>query len=75
MKPGGRLFLLCFSDEEPGTHGPRRVSRKELHDAFAESGSVECVEPSRVEVRPDLQDLTFSQGGPKVLFVVVRRVA
>jgi cyclopropane fatty-acyl-phospholipid synthase-like methyltransferase len=22
MKPGGRLFLLCFSDEEPGTQGP-----------------------------------------------------
>src|SRR4051794_34658244 len=26
IKPGGRLFLLCFSDEEPGTQGPRRVS-------------------------------------------------
>src|SRR5262249_22220482 len=25
LKPGGRLFLLCFSDEEPGTVGPRRV--------------------------------------------------
>ena len=24
-KLGGRLFLLCFSDEEPGTQGPRRV--------------------------------------------------
>jgi cyclopropane fatty-acyl-phospholipid synthase-like methyltransferase len=21
LKPGGRLFLLCFSDEEPGTRG------------------------------------------------------
>src|SRR5262249_38822361 len=31
LKPGGRLFLACFSDEEPGTQGPRRVSRKELH--------------------------------------------
>ncbi len=30
LKPGGRLFLLCFSDEEPGTQGPRRVSRKEI---------------------------------------------
>ena len=29
LKPGGRLFLLCFSDEEPGTQGPRRVSQKE----------------------------------------------
>jgi cyclopropane fatty-acyl-phospholipid synthase-like methyltransferase len=40
VKPGGRLFLLCFSDEEPGTQGPRRVSRKEIKDAFAEG--LEC---------------------------------
>ena len=39
LKPGGRLFLMCFSDEEPGTQGPRRVSKKELHDAFAEGWS------------------------------------
>src|SRR6266481_1306356 len=35
LKPGGRLFLMCFSDEEPGTQGPRRVSRKEIESAFA----------------------------------------
>ena len=74
LKPGGRLFLLCFSDEEPGTQGPRRVSKKELHDAFAEGWSIESIEPSRYEVRPDLKDLTFSEGGPKAWFVVVRRV-
>ena len=38
LKPGGRLFLLCFSDEEPGTQWPRRASKKEIHDAFAENG-------------------------------------
>jgi cyclopropane fatty-acyl-phospholipid synthase-like methyltransferase len=73
LKPGGRLFLLCFSDEEPGTQGPRRVSREELHDAFAQGWAVESIEPSRYEVRPDLKDLTFSEGGPKAWFVVVRR--
>jgi cyclopropane fatty-acyl-phospholipid synthase-like methyltransferase len=73
LKPGGRLFLLCVSDEEPGTHGPRRVSRKELHDAFAEGGVIESIEPTRGEVRPDLKDLTFSEGGPRAWFVVVRR--
>jgi cyclopropane fatty-acyl-phospholipid synthase-like methyltransferase len=26
MKPGGRLFVLCFSDEEPGTRGPTLVN-------------------------------------------------
>src|SRR5215831_7702473 len=29
LQPGGRLFLMCMSDEEPGNEGPRRVSRRE----------------------------------------------
>ena len=73
LKPGGRLFLMCFSDEEPGAQGPRRVSKKELNDAFAKGWAVESIEPVQVEVRPDLKDLTFSEGGPKAWFVVVRR--
>jgi SAM-dependent methyltransferase len=73
LKPGGRLFLLCFSDEEPGTQGPRRISQKELHEAFVDGWSIESIEPSRFEVRPDLKDLTFSEGGPRAWFVVVRR--
>jgi SAM-dependent methyltransferase len=73
IRPGGRLFLLCFSDEEPGTQGPRRVSQQELHDAFGQGWQVESVRPSRFEVRPDLKDLRFSEGGPKAWFVVVRK--
>jgi len=73
LKPGGRLFLLCFSDEEPGTQGPRRVSKKELHDAFAQGWVIESIEPSRYEVRPDLKDLAFSEGGPKAWLAVMRR--
>ena len=73
IKPGGRLFLLCFSDEEPGTQGPRRVSRQEIESAFADGWQDESIEPSRFEVRPDLKDLVFSAGGPKAWFAVVRR--
>jgi cyclopropane fatty-acyl-phospholipid synthase-like methyltransferase len=73
LTPGGRLFLLCFSDAEPGTQGPRRVSRQELHDAFARGWTVESVAPSRFEVRPDLKDISFSDGGPRAWFAVVRR--
>ena len=73
LRPGGRLFLLCFSDEEPGTQGPRRVSKRELHDAFAQGWVIESIEPSRYEVRPDLKDLTFSEGGPKAWLAVIRR--
>jgi cyclopropane fatty-acyl-phospholipid synthase-like methyltransferase len=74
LKSGGRLFLGCFSDEEPGEQGPRRVSKKELHDAFAKGWVIESIEPTRAEVRPDFKDLQFSEGGPKAWFVVVRRV-
>jgi SAM-dependent methyltransferase len=73
IKPGGRLFLLCFSDDEPGEQGPRRVSRQEIEHAFAEGWIVESIEPSRFEVRSDLKDITFSPGGPRAWFVVVRR--
>lgn len=73
LKPSGRLFLLCFSDDEPGEQGPRRVAQKEIRDAFAEGWKVESIEPSRYEVRPDLKDISFSGGGPRAWFVVAMR--
>jgi len=73
LKPGGRLFLLCFGDAEPGTQGPRRVSKKQLHDAFAEGWVIESIEPSRFGVRSDLKGLSFSEGGPRAWFAVLRR--
>ena len=75
LKPGGRFFFLCFSDEEPGTQGPRRVSAQHIRDTFAKGWSVESIEPSRYEVRPDPNDISFSDGGPKAWFVVVRKSA
>jgi SAM-dependent methyltransferase len=75
LKPGGRLYLMCFSDEEPGTQGPRRVSKKELHTAFAQGWDIESIEPTRVETRPDLKEFTFSEGGPKAWFAVIRRAS
>lgn len=74
LKPGGRLYLLCFSDEEPGTQGPRRVSQEELREAFADGWAVEEVRAARFEVRPDLKAISFSEGGPKAWFSVVRRL-
>jgi 2-polyprenyl-3-methyl-5-hydroxy-6-metoxy-1,4-benzoquinol methylase len=73
LKPSGRLFLMCFSDQEPGTLGPRRVSKKELHEAFANGWQIESIEPCQVETRPDMKDFTFSEGGPKAWFMVARR--
>jgi cyclopropane fatty-acyl-phospholipid synthase-like methyltransferase len=73
LKPGGRLFLMCFSDEEPGSDGPRRVSKQELQDAFSQGWEIESIKAARFEVRPDLKDMTFSPGGPKTWFTTIRR--
>jgi SAM-dependent methyltransferase len=73
VEPGGRLFLACFSDKEPGTAGPRRVSRPELHDAFAVGCDVESVQPCRFEVNPGFTEVKFSEGGPRGWFAVIRR--
>lgn len=72
-RPGGRLFLLCFSDEEPGTQGPRRVSKKELQDAFSQGWILESIQAARFETVLGLKDHTFSEGGPKAWFLVARR--
>ena len=73
VEPGGRLFLMCFSDEEPGAEGPRRVSRQELYDAFTDGWEVEWVQPTRIDVNPEFTEVKFSEGGPKAWFAVVRR--
>lgn len=72
-EPGGRLLLLCFSDEEPGTHGPRRVSRREIRAAFDDAWTVEEIRARRVDVRLDLEAISFSEGGPKAWFAIIRR--
>lgn len=73
VKPGGRLFLHCISDQETGTHGPRRVPHKEIEVSFAEGWEVESIETSRYEVRPDPNDISSREGRPKASFVVARR--
>jgi SAM-dependent methyltransferase len=74
VEPGGLLFLLCFSDQEPGTDGPRRLSRQELCDAFADAWELESVEPVQIEINPGFSEIKFSDGGPKAWFAVVRRL-
>jgi SAM-dependent methyltransferase len=73
VEPCGRVFLMCFSDQEPGDEGPRRVSRRELDDAFADGWEVESLQPVRIEVNPEFTEVHFSEGGPKAWFAVVRR--
>lgn len=74
LKPGGHLFLLCFSDETPGTQGPRRISQNELRAAFAQRWEIESIEPARFEVRPEARQTHFSGEDPRTWLMVARRV-
>jgi SAM-dependent methyltransferase len=38
VRPSGTLHILCFSDAEPGTEGPRRIGERELIDLFNMKG-------------------------------------
>ncbi len=74
LQPGGLLMLLCFSDAEPPGAGPRRVSRREIDEAFSDGWKVESVAPARFELNPKFpHSAAFSPGGPHAWFALVRR--
>jgi len=49
VPPGGRYFLLCFSDRQPGVFGPRRSTRDEIRAAFADGWRVDSIEPVMID--------------------------
>jgi SAM-dependent methyltransferase len=73
LEPGAKLFLLCFADAEPGEHGPRRVSERELRDAFATGWRIDRLEPARFEVVPGIPGAEFGPEGARAWFAVVSR--
>ena len=50
LRPGGHCYLACFSDRQPGTWGPRRVSQDELRAAFSRGWTVASIEAATFEV-------------------------
>jgi hypothetical protein len=53
VPPGGRYFMLCFSEHQPGDWGPRRVTQVEIHASFAEGWRVDSIEPATIEITID----------------------
>jgi SAM-dependent methyltransferase len=66
VAPGGRYFMLCFSDRQPGDWGPRRVSEAEIRSSFTDGWHVESIEASRIE-------LTLNPDGAQAWLAVIAR--
>ena len=51
VRPGGRLFLLCFNEHTPGDFGPRRVTQRELRETFSSGWTVRNISAARFKTR------------------------
>ena len=49
IAPGGRCFVLCWSDRNPFGYGPERVRRDALRRAFRVGWSVESIDDETLE--------------------------
>jgi SAM-dependent methyltransferase len=65
---GGRYFMLCFSDRQPGEWGPRRVTEAEIRASFAEGWNVDAIEAARIDITID------PEGAQAWLVALTRRV-
>jgi SAM-dependent methyltransferase len=66
VPPGGRYFLLCFSDRQPGVFGPRRITQDEIRTAFADGWRVDSIEPVTI-------DSTFQRGAAHAWLASITR--
>jgi hypothetical protein len=63
---GGHYYLLCFSDQQPGDWGPRRVTREEILAAFDSGWKVESIEPTTI-------DITINPEGARAWLAAITR--
>jgi cyclopropane fatty-acyl-phospholipid synthase-like methyltransferase len=52
LSPGGRYFMLGFSDQEPAPW-PHKLRRDEITTAFADRWHVDSIEPATIDARTE----------------------
>ena len=67
LEPGGRHFMLCFSNRQPGQWGPvRKITREEITATFAGGWQVDAVQPATI-------DITTGPGGIRAWLAALTR--
>jgi cyclopropane fatty-acyl-phospholipid synthase-like methyltransferase len=67
LRPSGRYFMLCISDQEPRDWGPHRVTREDIAVAFADGWRVDSIQPGTI-------DITVDPGGVRAWLVALTRI-
>ena len=73
LKPGGRLFLLSFTDDAP----EGGVSEQELYDIFSDGWEIESVQRVIGEINPEFwaeHPEVIPTEGPQMWFAIIRRI-
>ncbi|MCX4584071.1 class I SAM-dependent methyltransferase [Streptomyces sp. NBC_01481] len=54
VRPGGRYFMLGFSDRQPGEWGRvRKLTRDEIEASFADGWRIDSIEPATIDITTD----------------------
>lgn len=69
MFSGSRLFLICFSELEPGDWGPRRIKRSELRKCFSAANGFKVL-----QIEPTIYALNTETGSAKAWLACIQRL-
>ncbi|HWR26394.1 MAG TPA: methyltransferase domain-containing protein [candidate division Zixibacteria bacterium] len=57
LYPGGKYLMLCFSEHEPGSYGPRRVTQAEIQAAFSKGWKINYIREAEFETMFDAESV------------------
>ena len=49
IRSGGTYLMMCFSEHQPGTWGPRRVTQSEIRSTFDDGWKINYIRPAEFE--------------------------
>lgn len=62
LRPQARMFVLSFSDLQPGDWGPRRVSERDFREAFSDRWRIDDLHRTHFDVNPAGWDRDAARG-------------
>ncbi len=66
LKDGGKYFMMCFSDKQPGEWGPRRISKREIEQTLTPLFKIDYIKDARF-------DSLIHDGGARAYLVSATR--